>query len=230
MVFGSRYKLRQTPKLNLSINEERLEQVEHMKYLGVILDDALSFDPHVEYIHSKAVKKLGVVQKARDFLDLGASVQLYKSLVLPHLDYCDLVYSCTSDANLQKLQKLQNSACRTLLKADRRAHISDMHKELKFLTLEQRRELHLSVECYKQVNNSNSSLHNYFVAQDTRRTRTGEKKVKVPNIRSEMGRSFSYRGPVHWNAVPEDLKNSESTNVYKNSCLNRILHDVNHPT
>ena len=135
-----------------------------MKYLGVILDNFLTFDAHIEYVHSKAVKKLGVVRKAREFLDLGTSVQLYQSLVLPHLDYCDIVYSCTSDANLQKLQKVQNSACRILLRSDRRAHIIDMHQRLRFLTLKQTQELHLSVECYKQINNSSSSLHQFFQA------------------------------------------------------------------
>ena len=76
VVLGSKQKLRQTPKLNLNINGEPLEQVQEMNYLGVILDDVLSFDPHVEYIHCKAVKKLAVVRKAREFLDLGTSVQL----------------------------------------------------------------------------------------------------------------------------------------------------------
>ena len=101
VIFGSRQKLRYMPPLNLSINNEKLEQVTHIKYLGVILDDILSFDQHVDYMHSKAVKKLGIVRKAREFLDLGTSVQLYKSLVLPHIDYCDLVYCCTSKTNLQ---------------------------------------------------------------------------------------------------------------------------------
>ena len=98
------------------------------------------------------------------------------------------------------------------------------------MVLNQRREFHLSVECFKQVTNDRSSLHHYFVPQESRRTRTGDKRVKVPDIRSTTGRkSFSYRGPVHWNAVPEELKNCESVNAYKNSYLNRVLRDVNHP-
>ena len=176
VIFGSRHKLRQMPALNLSINNEKLEQVTSMKYLGVILDDILSFDPHVDYMHSKAVKKLGIVRKAREFLDLGTSVRLYKSLVLPHIDYCDLIYCCTSEANLQKLQKLQNCACRTLLRADRRAHIQDMHQDFKFLTLSQRREYHMATECYKHVTNSDSSLHSFFQSKNGRRTRTWDKK------------------------------------------------------
>ena len=230
VVVGSRQRLRQVPELNLKINDEKLDQVDEMKYLGVILDRFLTFDAHVEYIHSKAVKKLGIVRKAREFLDLGTSVQLYQSLVLPHMDYCDIVYSCTSDANLQKLQKVQNSACRTLLRADRCAHIDDMHKRLKFITLNKRRELHLSVECFKQVTNSSSSLHHFFRTRAGRNTRTGEQKCEVPNIRSSMGRRcVSYRGPTHWNLVDAALKNSVSVNAYKNAYLNKLLRDVNHP-
>ena len=230
IVFGTRQRLRQVPPLNLSINGEQLEQVDNMKYLGVILDQFLTFDQHTDYIHSKAVKKLGIVRKARDFLDLGTSVKLYQSLVLPHMDYCDIIYSCTSESNLQKLQKIQNCACRILLRADRRAHVNELHNRLNFLNLKQRRELHLSVECYKQVSNSASSLHHFFKKRTGRNTRTGDTKYEVPNIKSAMGRRcFSYRGPVHWNDVAENLKNSESVNAYKTSYLNKLMRDVNHP-
>ena len=142
------------------------------------------------------------------------SVRLYQSLVLPHMDYCDIVYSCTSEANLQKLQKILNCVCRILLGADRRAHVKEMHQRLKFMTLNQRRDLHLSVECYKQVTNDQSSLHHFFKARESRNTRTGANKYEVPDIRSTMGRNcFSYRGPVHWNSVTDELKNSVSVNA-----------------
>ena len=61
VVFGSRNKLSYTLKLSLTINRQPVEQVNEFKYLGLILDDKLSFDQHINYIHSKAVKKLGIV-------------------------------------------------------------------------------------------------------------------------------------------------------------------------
>ena len=70
-----------------------------MNYVGVISDKMLIFDNHIEFIRSKSVKKLGIIRKARDFLDRKTSVLLCESLVLPHLDYCDIVYGCTSAAN-----------------------------------------------------------------------------------------------------------------------------------
>ena len=103
IVFGTQQGLRNGVDMQLYMNRERLERVPHMKYLGVILDQHLTFDEHVAYLQSKVVKKLGIVRKARDFLDRPAAITLYKSLVLPHIDYCDIVYECTSIGNLQKL-------------------------------------------------------------------------------------------------------------------------------
>ena len=70
----------------------------------------------------------------------------------------------------------------------------------------------------------------FFQKTDGRRTRTGDKKVKVPDIRSTTGRKgFSYRGQTFWNSVDEELKNSESVDAFKRTYLNRLLRDVNHP-
>ena len=229
VVFGSRVKLQNTPKLNLSINNKPIEQVTGFKYLGLFLDDKLTFNSHVDYIHSKAVKKLGIIRKARNFLDRSPSIILYKSLVLPHLDYCDIVYCNMSNANLQKLQVLQNGACRTLLLADQWAPIVEMHNELKMLTLSQRRELHLSVDCYKHVSNKESSLHNLFKAKNTRNTRSGEQMV-IPNLKTSFGRNaYSYRGPNHWHGIPSHIKGSKSVNVFQSEYLKLLLRDVNHP-
>ena len=86
-----------------------------MKYLGVSLDDRLSFDEHVNYMYTKASQKLGILRRSREYLDKSTSLIPYKSLVLPHLDYCDLVYMNTTVQNLIKLQLIQNGACRTIL-------------------------------------------------------------------------------------------------------------------
>ncbi len=194
------------------------------------MDRCLSFEEHVEYIHGKAVKKLYIIRKARDYLDKDTTVHLYKSLVLPQLDCCDLIYGCTGATNLQKLQRVQNGACRAILRVHGCARIQEMHPELKLLTLEKRRELHLATECYKHVKTSDSSWSHMFVPKVNRRTRTGD-KYKVSELRTTTGRkAFSYRGPDFWNQVPEELKNSQNPNAFKTDYLNNILWDVNHPT
>ena len=117
-----------------------------MKYLGVQLDEHLTYDEHVSYIIRKSSKKLGILRKSREFLDRSTSLLLYKSLVVPYIDYCDLVYMCTTAANLAKLQVLQNTACRIILQADKDTRIDNMHRDLNLRTLKERRDYHMSVE------------------------------------------------------------------------------------
>ena len=58
----------------------------------------------------------------------------------------------------------------------------------------------------------------------------GENKCKVPDIRTHTGRKcFSYRAPVHWNNLGEDLKTSKNIDAFKKTYLDKVLREVNHP-
>ena len=100
----------------------------------------------------KACAKLGAIRKTRNCAGHSTALTLYKSLVLPHLDYCDVVYMTANKDLLTKLQMVRNVACRTLLVANKREHnISEIHKELELYTLSERREFHLSTLCHKNI-------------------------------------------------------------------------------
>ena len=62
-----------------------------MKYLGIILDLHLTFDQHIDHLVDKASKRLAVIRKVIKCLDRSTVLTLYKSLDLPHFDYCDTV-------------------------------------------------------------------------------------------------------------------------------------------
>ena len=79
--------------------------------------------------------KLGAIQKIRHNLDRATTLLLYKSLVLPLIDYCDIVCGATFKDKLYKLQLFQNNACRTILLVDMDVHVFDMHRDLGILAL-----------------------------------------------------------------------------------------------
>ena len=142
MVFGSKTRLRLCDDIPILINGDIIERVTEFKYLGIYLDETLNFDKHIKYVHNKASDKLGAIRKIRECLDQPTALRLYKSLVLPHFDYCDTIFMTATKDNLNKLQLLQNSVCRTLLLANRETHVSDMHLTLGLLYLDERRCLH----------------------------------------------------------------------------------------
>ena len=231
VVFGSRHMLQDKPDLNLKISGQKIERVSVMKYLGVLLDDTLTFEDHIQYVVDKATKKLGILRKSREFLPRNTSILLYKSLVLPHIDYCDLVYMTASEYHLNRLQLIQNVASRIILRANRRTSIKFMHNELKLLMIKDRQQIHLSMECFRQINTI-SGLNDLFVKHDTGRVTRGTNmnNMKIPVMNTATGRkAFSYRGPSHWNTLPPDLKINDNKNSFKSGVSKLFARDVNHP-
>ncbi len=97
--------------LNISIAGTMLEEVTSYKYLGFWLDPTMSFHSHIDHLISKANKRIGLIKQSRKFLGEKCSLILYKSLVLPVIDYGDLLYRKSSAYKLNALQILQKKFC-----------------------------------------------------------------------------------------------------------------------
>ena len=162
---------------------------------------------------------------------------LYKSMVLPHFDYCDIVYMNTSMYNLNRLQCLQNSACRIILLADKDTRITDMHRDLKLEMLSTRRLVHLNAfnhkNVYAEVDTLISVMYVPVTNVSRRQTRQSTSMcMRVPVVRSCTGqKAISYIGPSSWNQLPQDLrliKNHDTFKVHLKE-FSRIMFE-NHPT
>ena len=148
MLFHTSY-YRGPQDLNLSIDGTDLECIKVFKYLRFILDSRLNFSEHIGANVSKAKQRIGCLWRVRKFIKEDTALQLYKSLVLPHYDYGDIIYMHTSEQNLLKLQYMQNNACRMILRADRFESIHAMHIGLGLTVLSDRRLFHISGFMYK---------------------------------------------------------------------------------
>ena len=75
------------------INGEPVEQLDLFKYLGVILDEKLSFTEHVTAVQKKSQQRLHVLRKLRAFyVDPLLLLRLYHSIIEPLLTYCSICY------------------------------------------------------------------------------------------------------------------------------------------
>ena len=105
--------------INVYANNVLLEQVQNYKHLGIYLDPKLNFDFYIEKLSSKSKQKLSSFGCVRKYITRETAFILYRSLLLPVLDYCSIVYMTSSKNSLRKVQKIQNSACRIILFAER---------------------------------------------------------------------------------------------------------------
>ena len=82
--------------------------------------------------------QLRVLWSIRRFLDIEAAKTLATSLVISRLDYCNSLYFGLPDVLLDKLQKVQNSAARFVLKMKKSDHITDALRQLHWLPFRSR--------------------------------------------------------------------------------------------
>lgn len=103
--------------LNIQINQTRIDIVDKYVYLGVTLDQNLSFIPHINGLISRCSQKLFMLSTIRKFLTDHIALKLNKSLILSIIDYGDILYDGANKRELDKnelVQKLQNRALRII--------------------------------------------------------------------------------------------------------------------
>uniref|UniRef100_A0A8C5WJ41 Reverse transcriptase domain-containing protein n=1 Tax=Leptobrachium leishanense TaxID=445787 RepID=A0A8C5WJ41_9ANUR len=152
MLFGTAPKLHklQTPHLCVGTKSNgMLTTVTSLKYLGMWLDPNLSFGPHIEKLSSKLYPKLGALYRNKSCLSPAVRKQIVQQMLMPAIEYGDVVYAAAPQTHLQKLTTLYNSFCRFVLQCNYMTHHCDMLKELNWPSLDSRRTLHLSNLVFK---------------------------------------------------------------------------------
>jgi len=85
-----------------------LEQKQHIKYLGVFIDQYLKWDHQIKVVHSKIAKNIGILRILRHYVNIKTLKDIYYSLIYPYLSYGILSWGCTYKTSLEKIRTIQN--------------------------------------------------------------------------------------------------------------------------
>ena len=209
--------------LNLNIDGTPLEQVSSYKYLGMVLDNRLNFNLHIDRLVKKSRQRIGCVGRVRKYITKSIALTLYKSMVLPLFDFGDILYSTSSQDSLARLEIVQNNACRIILRKDRLSHVADMLSELGIMSLFARRDFHLNIYMYKIRNDLIKSVELLALFEPLEGSRNRVTRAVTSNdlvvrfTRTAFGRKcISVSGALSWNQLHTDLKKAKSLNIFKN--------------
>ena len=109
-----------------------------VKSLGVTLDTHLSFDQHVDNVCKSCYYHIRALRHVRDSLPDDVAKTVACSIVTARLDYCNSLYYNMSSANVAKLQMVQNTLARVVLRQRRCDHISPSLVRLHWLPVKHR--------------------------------------------------------------------------------------------
>ena len=75
------------------------------------LDEKLNFSQHINIKISKANKGIGIIKRLSHILPRKPLLTIYKSLIRPHLDYCDVIYDQPNNESFcTKIERIQYNA------------------------------------------------------------------------------------------------------------------------
>ena len=127
----------------LKLDNDPIQFVKEAKFLGLIWDTKLTFEPHIKYLKARCQKSLNIL-KVLSRTEWGADqttlLKLYRSLVRSKLDYGCIVYGSASKVALAKLDPVHNQGLRLSLGAFRSSPVESLYVEAHEPPLEMRRE------------------------------------------------------------------------------------------
>ena len=148
----SRKKISSQPLTPLHLNGKTLECISSYKYLGVHISSDLSWSVHTQQVCMKAKRMIGLLY--RNFykhIPGTMLLQLYKSLVRPHLEYAAAVWSPHLLSDKLRLEKVQKFALRMVTQGWD-MNYTDLLDKTGVLSLQSRREVARLCLLYKIVN------------------------------------------------------------------------------
>ena len=189
---------------NLLIEDIHIKREHVTKFLGVFIDENLSWKQHIEILSSKISKSIGILYKSRDVLSKQCLKQLYFSFIHSYVNYANIAWASTSKSKLKRLYRCQKHAARVIYHKDWYTHASPLLNDMKALNVFKLNIFNILCFMYKCKQNLNPPVfRNIF----THRTKTkyalrNEYSIQEPLCRTNFSQyCISYRGPYLWNKI-----------------------------
>ena len=183
-------------KIDIKIDNLSITSVHSTKFLGIIIDENLTFKPHICKVASTISKPIGILHKLKCFLSKDVLLSIYNSLILPHLMYCIIVWGNACPSYLNKINVLQKRAVRSICNVPYLHHSAPLFNDLKVFNIFNLFRYQLGIHMYKSINGMLplylhykytpvNSVHSY-------NTRNSTKLYQHPTNSSIMQKSIQF--------------------------------------
>ena len=217
---------RTTISHNYFLGREKLSVLQSHPYLGVEIDNTLSWNQQIENTKNKGTRTLNMVR--RNFTK-GTSTQIrnqiYTGLVRPTLEYGCVVWDPHQASRIQKLESVQSKGARYALQDwDRHSSVSRMKSSLGWRTLQERRLVNRLTFFHKSVNHYHKHrLPSYVVKPN--RTSKSHHSYNFQHVRARTDQymySFLPRTIKAWNMLPQNVVDASTPDSFRSRLIKGI--------
>ena len=236
IVFASKNKKYCKHEAKLFIGGIEMNQVASTKFLGVLVDEKLSWKEHIYAVTNKVSRSLGIIRRVRGLVHQACLLTLYYSLIYPYLIYGNIVWASTYPSNLHKLLLTQKKFVRIATSSPYLAPSAPLFETLNLLSIY---DINIVQSCafiykctylpnmlprpFKDFVKTNSQVHNYNTRQSD--------DLHPPFSRITHSQfSIKDRGSLLWNTHILIAKSSSSISIFKQRLKASLVNQASEST
>ena len=211
-------------ELTMKFDGHEVKSSDYLKILGVTIDNKLTFSEHISDICKKTSCKVGVLLRLRNLIPWSAKLQLYKSNILPHLTYCDIVWHFCKSSDKKKMERIQERALRAVFKSKSETY-SKLLTRAGLPSLYQQRLQDIAIFMYKVKNGLVPTYITEIFNTAPKRYNLRNADFNIPRFRTvRYGKhSLRYFGPHLWNKLEQSDRENPNFKSFKNSIKSKDL-------
>lgn len=210
----------------LKLGNNKIDRVQHIKFLGVHIDEFLDWDFHIKQVLVKMTAGNYSLNMIKNILPQSLKRLVYFANVQSHMCYALSAWgSMIKSKDRKKLQVQQNKAIRAICKLERRDRLSDHYRNLNILKIEDLIQLELLKISHKYIyGNLPVRLGNLFnLSHHTHHTRTRNYLRAAHHTIEKYNVSFLGKSPHLWLHLVDELKNKSKIQLFtKHYCYYMI--------
>ena len=195
---------------------------DHIRDLGVTMSADATFKEHINKIYQSANNMCSWILRTFQSRSPELMLTLWKSLVLPILDYCSQLWSPFKIGDIQRIENVQKAFTRKIQSSNRKDYWERL-KTLGLYSLQRRRERYCVIYVWKILENlvPNLSGSTRITAKTTLRfgrlcnIPSSLKSTASSRLQSLRDSSFCVNGPNLFNALPSHIRNMTNVGLPK---------------
>lgn len=186
--------------------------------LGVTIDKDLSFNCHISQICEKVNKQFSVLKRFKNIITSNVMLRLYKAFILPHFQYCSLIWHFSGTRNCNKLESLNKRILRFIFN-DSLSSYDELLKKAKIASLYTGRLHKILMVVFKSlfVSMYPRYLKELFVFRNSSYSLRGKNILTLPIPRTtNYGlECIRYQAAKIWNSLSDSMRTMTSFKDFK---------------
>ena len=188
--------------------------------LGVSIDNELSFNCHISNICEKVNNQFNVLKRFKSLITRNIILRLYKAFVLPHFQYCSLIWHFSGTRNCDKLESLNKRILRFVFN-DTKSCYEELLKKAKITSLYDGRIHKMLIVVFKSLFDTKypNYLKELFSLRNSKYQLRGKNILTLPKARTTRYGldSIRYQAARIWNSLSDSLRVLTSLKEFKNT-------------